>query len=134
MLWSTDCMVCGHQWLWHGLRCSVACGIFPDQGSDLCFLRWRVDSLLPSPQGSPFPGILQPCCTQFVCFVDSFKFPHRQLFFILNGITSFQTIHVLFSYCVALSRISNAVSDKSNNVDIFASFLIIGGKHSVFHH
>ena len=117
-----------------GLRCSVAGGIFPDQGSNLCFLNWQVDSVLLSHQGSPFSCILQPCRTHFVCFVDSSKFPHKTVVFILNGVTSFQTVHVLFSYCIALSRISNAVSNKSNNVDIFASFLIIGGKHSVFHH
>ena len=28
-----------------GLGCSKACGIFPDQGSNLCFLHWQVDSL-----------------------------------------------------------------------------------------
>ena len=28
----------------HGLTCSAACGIFPDQGLDLCPLHWQVDS------------------------------------------------------------------------------------------
>ena len=28
----------------HGLSCSVACGIFPDRGSNLCLLQWLVDS------------------------------------------------------------------------------------------
>ena len=28
----------------HGLSCSMACGIFPDQGSNLCPLHWQVDS------------------------------------------------------------------------------------------
>ena len=28
----------------HGLSCSVACGIFPDQGSNLCPLHWQMDS------------------------------------------------------------------------------------------
>ena len=28
----------------HGLSCSLACGIFPDQGSNLCPLHWQVDS------------------------------------------------------------------------------------------
>ena len=28
----------------HGLSCSVACGIFPDQGSNPCFLHWQADS------------------------------------------------------------------------------------------
>ena len=28
----------------HGLSCSVACGIFPDQGSNPCSLHWQADS------------------------------------------------------------------------------------------
>ena len=28
----------------HGLSCSPACGIFPDQGSNPCPLHWQVDS------------------------------------------------------------------------------------------
>ena len=36
----------------HGLSCSTACGIFPNQGLNLCLLHWQVDSLLLSPQGS----------------------------------------------------------------------------------
>ena len=28
----------------HGLSCSVACGIFPDQGSNLCSPHWQADS------------------------------------------------------------------------------------------
>ena len=29
----------------HGLRCPVACAVFPDQGSNPCLLHWQVDSL-----------------------------------------------------------------------------------------
>ena len=29
---------------WHRLSCSVACGIFPDQGWNPCPLHWQVDS------------------------------------------------------------------------------------------
>ena len=28
----------------HGLSCSTACGIFPDQGSNPCPLNWQADS------------------------------------------------------------------------------------------
>ena len=28
----------------HGLNCSMACGIFPDQGLNLCLLHWQADS------------------------------------------------------------------------------------------
>ena len=37
----------------HGLSCSMACGSFPEQGSNLCLLHWQVDSLPLSQQGSP---------------------------------------------------------------------------------
>ena len=36
----------------YGLSCSMARGIFPDQGSNLCLLPWQVDSLPLSHQGS----------------------------------------------------------------------------------
>ena len=32
------------QQLWHRLSCSTACGIFPDQVSNLCPLHWQADS------------------------------------------------------------------------------------------
>ena len=47
MLWSTGSIGV------HGLSCSMACGIFADQGSDLCLLIWQVDSSPVSHQGSP---------------------------------------------------------------------------------
>ena len=37
----------------HRLSCSAACGIFPDQGSNPCLLRWQADSLVLSHQGNP---------------------------------------------------------------------------------
>ena len=39
----------------HGLSCAKACGIFPEQGSNLYLLHWQVDSSLLSHQGSPCP-------------------------------------------------------------------------------
>ena len=38
-LWSTGLVVVAH-----GLSCSTACGIFPDQGLNLCPLHWQADS------------------------------------------------------------------------------------------
>ena len=38
----------------HRLSCSAACGIFPDQGSNPCPLRWQVDSQPLLHQGSPY--------------------------------------------------------------------------------
>ena len=37
-----------------GLSCSTACGIFPDQESNLCFLHWQTDSLPLSQHRGPF--------------------------------------------------------------------------------
>ena len=42
----------------HGLSCSEACGIFPDQGWNLCHLHWQLDSLPLSHQGSPHLALL----------------------------------------------------------------------------
>ena len=36
-----------------GLGCPEACGIVPDQGLNLCLLRWQADSNPLSHQGSP---------------------------------------------------------------------------------
>ena len=38
----------------HGLGCSAACGIFPDQGSNPCPLHWQADSQPLCHQGSPY--------------------------------------------------------------------------------
>ena len=37
----------------HGLSCSTACGILPDQGSNPCPLHWQADSRPLRHQGSP---------------------------------------------------------------------------------
>ena len=39
----------------HGLHCPEACGIFPDQGSNMCLLHWQADSLPLSHQGTQCP-------------------------------------------------------------------------------
>ena len=38
----------------HGLSCSAACGIFPDQRSNPSLLHWQADSLPLSLLGSPY--------------------------------------------------------------------------------
>ena len=40
----------------HGPSCSMACGIFPDQGSNPCALHWQADSQPLCHQGSPAGG------------------------------------------------------------------------------
>ena len=52
-LQSTGLQRVGHNWvLTRGLRCSVACGVFLDQGLNPCLLHWQADSLPLSLQGS----------------------------------------------------------------------------------
>ena len=48
----------------HGPSCSVACGIFPDQGSNPCRLHWQADSQPLRHQGSP-PYIFLWLCIVF---------------------------------------------------------------------
>ena len=48
-LWSAGSVVVGH-----GLSCSTACGIFPDQESNSCPLHWQADSYPLCHQGSPY--------------------------------------------------------------------------------
>ena len=43
----------------HGPSCSMACGIFPDQGSNPCPLHWQADSQPLRHQGSPYVYCLQ---------------------------------------------------------------------------
>ena len=44
LLWSTGSRRAGSVIVAHGPSCSAACGIFPDQGSNLCPLNWQADS------------------------------------------------------------------------------------------
>ena len=44
LLRSTGSRCAGSVVVVHGLSCSVACGIFPDQGSHPCPLHWQADS------------------------------------------------------------------------------------------
>ena len=39
----------------HRLSCSTACGIFLDQGLNLCLLRWQADFFTTEPPGKPLP-------------------------------------------------------------------------------
>ena len=43
----------------HGPSCSAACGIFPDQGSNPCPLRWQADSQPLRHQGSPMMNVFE---------------------------------------------------------------------------
>ena len=53
LLRSTGSRSAGSVVVAHGPSCSAACGIFPDQGSNLCPLHWQADSQPLCHQGSP---------------------------------------------------------------------------------
>ena len=53
LLRSTGSRCAGSVVVAHGLSCSAACGIFPDQGSNPCSLHWQADSQPLLHQGSP---------------------------------------------------------------------------------
>ena len=52
-LWGTGSRCTGSVIVAHGPSCSMACGIFPDQGSNPCPLHWQADSQPLRHQGSP---------------------------------------------------------------------------------
>ena len=54
LLWSTGSRREGSAIAAHGPSCSMACGIFPDQGSNPCPLHWQADSQPLRHQGSPW--------------------------------------------------------------------------------
>ena len=53
LLQSTGSRRAGSVIVAHGPSCSMACGIFPDQGSNPCPLHWQADSQPLRHQGSP---------------------------------------------------------------------------------
>ena len=53
LLRSTGSRRAGSAIVAHGPSCSTACGIFPDQGSNLCPLHWQADSQPLYHQGGP---------------------------------------------------------------------------------
>ena len=64
LLWSTGSRRAGSVVVAHRLSCSVAYGIFPDQGLNPCPLHWQADSQPLHHQGSPRLDILKcaECC------------------------------------------------------------------------
>ena len=58
LLRSTGSRCTGSVVVAHGPSCPVACGIFPDQGSNPCPVHWQADSQPLHHQGSPIINIL----------------------------------------------------------------------------
>ena len=71
LLRSTDSRRAGSVIVTHGPSCSVACGIFPDQGSNPCPLHWQADSQPLRHQGSPEEYFLY---SLFICQPSSYCF------------------------------------------------------------
>ena len=75
LLQSTSSRCAGSVVVAHGPSCSVACGIFPDQGSNPCPLHWQADSHPLHHQGSPMcPIIFNMFNLHFHLFWDIFSF------------------------------------------------------------
>ena len=55
-----------------GLSCSIACGIFPHQGSKPCLLHWQADSLSLSHQGSPWLSV-KLTNKRYISYITIFK-------------------------------------------------------------
>ena len=66
LLRSTGSRCAGSAVVAHGPSCSVACGIFPDQGSNPCPLHWQADSQPLHHQGSPGSHVIK----------NAFNLPH----------------------------------------------------------
>ena len=83
----------------HGPSCSVACGIFPDQGSNPCPLHWQADSQPLHHQGSPhwpsFNGLVDHLYVVFgkipIQVLCSFL---NSIFFILICMNSFYKLNI----------------------------------------
>ena len=67
LLRSTDSRCAGSVIVAHGPTCSAACGIFPEQGSNPCPLRWQADSQPLHHQGSPLAFLLKWKCLLRSC-------------------------------------------------------------------
>ena len=69
LLWSTGSRGVGSVIVAHGPSCFVACGIFPDQGSNPCPLHWQADSQPLCHQGSPVISLTEISSSYLKFFV-----------------------------------------------------------------
>ena len=88
------------------LRCSKACGIFPDQGSNPCLLHWQADSLPLSHLGRPrkglslvFPTFIWPM-NWYYFIIPNIIFIHINILFIMNILYKIKNYKILESTCV----------------------------------
>ena len=69
LLRSTGSRCAGSVIVAHGLSCSVACGILPDQGSNPCPLHWQADSQPLRHQGSPWTRFLKKFLATLIALI-----------------------------------------------------------------
>ena len=80
LLRSTGSRCAGSVVVAHGLSCSTACGIIPDQGSNPCPLHWQADSQPVRHQGSPVIKFLQNKINEIKLFDPDFNIFLCQVF------------------------------------------------------
>ena len=64
--WAQQLQLPGSIVVEYGFSCSMACGIFPDHGSNFCLLHWQSDSLPLNHQGSPRRLLLPQIYLQYL--------------------------------------------------------------------
>ena len=102
LLQSTGSRRAGSVIVAHGPSCSGACGIFPDQGSNLCPLHWQADSQPLCHQGSPCLLFFKLGIIDLQCYIS---FRCGTLWFnIFVDYTSYKVIikYWLYSLCCTL--------------------------------
>ena len=90
----------------HGPNCSVACGIFPDQGSNPCSLHWQVDSQPLRHQGSQsilFNVSFNTCVSLFILILDDLSIDESGVLksptiFVLLSISPFMAVSICHMY------------------------------------
>ena len=71
----------------HGPSCFAACGILPDQGSNLCPLHWQADSQPLRHQGIPVILIFVPLCVLTYLFFPLSAFRIFSLSLVFSNLT-----------------------------------------------
>ena len=96
-----------------GLSCSRACGIFPDQGSNLCLLNWEADSFPLSHQGSPLFPILIHILIQFHSLILSifYRFDKATTIYWMFAMTRNHTRWFTWSFTMLYGRHVNYPRD-----------------------
>ena len=123
LLRSTGSRCAGSVVVAHGLICSTACGIFPDQGSNPCPLHWQADSQPLRHQGSPisvFSTKLQLPFPSFL-FILWPNLPYRNFKLFCNWFNQAFKKLMISKFCVLLGK----PLSQQECIRIFVSFLLV---------